>query len=527
MKNLIISLFLLICAQLSFPIQACGGFFCELVPINQASEQIVFRQDGNQTTTMVRILYTGEAEGFAWVLPVPTIPELSIGSDTTFAELESMTRPQFALERTGEACPVATNNTATSFDGSEAAFTSAGVTIEETLNVGPFDAQIISSDDSVALATWLEDNNFSLSARGSELLQPYIDAQMKFVVLKLQSNKTSGDIKPIILKYLNDKPQIPMRLTAIAAEDDMGILVWVLGESRAVPDNFLHVVPNYTKLNWYTGSNNAYASYQDLITDAMNEAGGQGFATDMASPTENFSDTLTTAETFINLLASVENNSNAEFIQAIWEQQSFNSTIFNSIMSSLPLPNGQNSNVYSDINALATQFTVEQLSNARVDVRLTIEDQLITPLQNSIDILDDDLYLTRLYTTLSADEMLTDPSFVFNSDMPDQAQVRNANLNASCSSGDTSWTLTLGEGTGRNDSLVIDGKGDLPTTSQIDKQQASWQIAVTTKSGAPQIKVQRAFPVAKVNTLEKDGGGSLGFIFLLFSGMLIRLRVLR
>jgi hypothetical protein len=471
----------------------------------------------------VRILYTGEAEGFAWVLPVPATPELSIGSDTTFTELEFMTRPQFVLERTGEACPVESATTTNADSGLGQPPTSGGVTIEETLNVGPFDAQIISSDDSAALATWLEENNFDLSERGIELLQPYIDDQMKFVVLKLQSNKTSGDIKPIILNYQNNKPQIPMRLTAVAAEDDMGILVWVLGESRAVPDNFLHVVPNYTKLNWYTGANNAYASYQDLITAAMNEAGGQGFATDMASPTENLTDTLTTADTFINLLASFENSSDAEFIQGIWSQ-SFNAIIFNSVIAALPLPNGQSSSVYTDVNALATQFTPEQLSDARNDRRLTIEEQLITPLQNSMDILDDDLYLTRLYTTLSADEMLTDPSFVFNSDMPDQAQTRNASLNASCSSGVTSWTLTLGEGTGRDDSLVINGKGDLPVTAQIAEQQASWQIAVTAESGEPQVTVERSFPVAKVNTLEKKGSGSLGLLLLLLSGALIKLR---
>ena len=472
---------------------------------------------------MVRILYTGEAEGFAWVLPVPATPELSIGSDTTFIELEFTTRPQFILERTGEACPVETTNTTTASTSTDASVGAGGVTIEETLNVGPFDAQIISSDDSVALATWLEDNNFSLSERGSELLQPYIDAQMKFVVLKLQSNKTSGDIKPIILNYQSDKPQIPMRLTAVAAEDDIGILVWVLGQSRAVPDNFLHVVPNYTKLNWYTGPSNAYASYQDLITVAMNEAGGQGFATDMAAPTKNLSDTLTTADSFINLFAALANSTDAEFIQGVWDLR-FNSTIFNSIVDALPLPNGQDSSVYTDVNALATQFTPEQLRDARVDVRLTIEDQLITPLQNSIDILDDDLYLTRLYTTLSADEMLTDPSFVFNSDMPDQAQVRNATLDASCSSGNTSWTLTLGEGTGRDDSLVIDGKGDLPVTSQVAGQQASWQIAVTAESGDPQVTVQRTFPVAKVNTVKENGGGSLGVLLLLLSCGFIKWR---
>lgn len=141
--------------------------------------------------------------------------------------------------------------------------------------MGPFDAQIISGDDSQAVASWLAENNFDLTDRGAELLEPYVDANMKFVVLKLQSDRDVGNIQPIIMKYESEQPMIPLRLTAIAAEDDMGVLVWLLSDSRAVPENFLHVTPNYTQLNWYTGSRNAYVSYQSLITAAMDEAGGQ------------------------------------------------------------------------------------------------------------------------------------------------------------------------------------------------------------------------------------------------------------
>lgn len=88
----------------SMPLQACGGFFCQTTPINQAGEQIVFRQEGNEITAMVRILYSGSAEEFSWVVPVPNTPEISLGSDITFTQLEFATRPQFFLERRGEQC---------------------------------------------------------------------------------------------------------------------------------------------------------------------------------------------------------------------------------------------------------------------------------------------------------------------------------------------------------------------------------------------------------------------------------------
>ena len=57
---------------------ACGGFFCQAQPIIQASEQIIFRQEGNRITAIVQIQYQGTAEDFSWVVPVPGIPDLSV-----------------------------------------------------------------------------------------------------------------------------------------------------------------------------------------------------------------------------------------------------------------------------------------------------------------------------------------------------------------------------------------------------------------------------------------------------------------
>ncbi len=103
---------------------ACGGFFCNQVPIDQAGEQIIFHQSADVVTAMVRIQYTGAAEEFAWVVPVPGIPELSVGFDDVFQALETATRPQFNLGRTGDRCVVPDFDLAFALDG-QAAPTSA------------------------------------------------------------------------------------------------------------------------------------------------------------------------------------------------------------------------------------------------------------------------------------------------------------------------------------------------------------------------------------------------------------------
>ena len=57
----------------------------------------------------------------------------------------------------------------------------------------------------------------------------------------------------------------------------------------------------------------------------------------------------------------------------------------------------------------------------------------ITPLAETLTVFAGDPYLTRFFTTLSADEMTLDPEFSFNPDLGDQQLERNATLKIDCS----------------------------------------------------------------------------------------------
>ena len=484
---------------------ACGGFFCELVPIDQAGEQIIFSQQGDEITAIVRILYQGEAENFSWVVPVPSLPTVSIGADQTFDQLDRATRPQFILETEGQACPIDFGATT---DGSLAPVAEAdsgggGVNIEQMLSVGPFEITIVSSDNPDDLATWLTDNSYDLSDRGRELIAPYVTEGMKFVAVKLKSGESTGSIQPLIMKYQGTTPMIPIRLTAVAAQDDMGVLAWVLGEARAVPDNYPHVIPNYTKLNWYTGPNNAYASYQSLITDAMNEAGGQGFATDMAAPLGNdVLDFLDNADTLRARLADFDGISDdAEFLSNIISATP-DSSFQAAVSAALPLPEGQDSSIYFQSMALQVSYTAEELSTARASLRTAYIEKIIEPVENSTAPFTAGRYLTRLYTTLSADEMTLDPTFVYNQEMAPQSVTRTAKMALSCEADVTQWTLTLGAGTGRDGEKVIDASGDVPAGAvlpvEVTTQKAIAVKEITSADALPTADVINTFDVATI-----------------------------
>ena len=79
---------------------------------------------------------------------------------------------------------------------------------------------------------------------------------------------------------MDDPIQHPIYLdynaTAMAALDDMGVKLWVLGKSRAVPTTYLHLEINEALINWFNPGSN----YNDVIIAAADEAGGMGFVTD-------------------------------------------------------------------------------------------------------------------------------------------------------------------------------------------------------------------------------------------------------
>ena len=508
--------------------RACGGFFCQAVPISQAAEQIIFRQNGDQVTAVVLIQYVGVAEDFSWVVPVPGVPELSTGSDVLFQSLEPATRPQFNLRIEGAACSSFDLFQGLGFLGapgeSEGEDAADGVTVVSESVVGPFDVQVVSSENPAAMAQWLEDNDYDLSDRGQELIEPYVEEGMNFVALKLRQDQGIGDIRPLIMKYTSERPMIPIRLTAVAAEDDMGVLVWLLGEARAVPLNYLHVTVNYTLVNWYFGTPTAYASYQNLITTAMDEAGGQGFATDFAGRLPDLLDQLPSDEAYSTELERLQAlATNQSFYDELGLGFAFQSVqILQMLRRELPLPEGVDEFTYQSGALLAEVFSDAELAAARADIETMIQSDIIEPLAETLIVFDGDPYMTRFFTTLSADEMTLDPVFSFNPDLGDQALQRNATLKIECSAlAGTSWSLTLGEGTDRDGEVVLKGEGLPPTetfTAPVLDQLSVSKTEWLSERGTAELVLQNEFAVDNVigdaDGLCGAGAGSCGAVSL-------------
>ncbi len=434
---------------IAFP---CGGLFCNggagnPPPVVQTGEKILFGFESGEVTAHVQILYAGEPRKFAWVVPTPALPTLSVGSDQLFTLLDQGTNPTFAARFTNTCAQPLSLGCA----GARALSSNAGgagggggseVTVISQNPVGPFETAILATTNAKALQQWLTSNGFEVPASTEELIAPYVAKGDYFVALKLQSNKSTGDLQPIVLKYRSTEgPCVPIRLTATAAQPDMGIAVFLLGSARAVPLNYLHLVVNEARIDWQAQGTN----YPAVVTAAADEAGGRGFVTDYSGTNATVRKTVQAALagyvksrlTTTNPYAFVSEISRIGFLGA-------SQNVLALLQRCVPMPASAAAisplAFYSSLRAESGQLTqtaVDQPSCADDFDALVVE-----PLRSAEAMMGRLPTLTRMYTTMSANEMTIDPIFVLNPDLPEVGSARTLPAEMECNSNGLPVNLT-------------------------------------------------------------------------------------
>ena len=450
------------------PAQACGGFFCNRQAIDQSGENILFSyNDDGTVTTIVQILYQGPSEEFAWILPVPAEPTVDVGTDALFQQLAARTQPRFQMEfetvgtcRDEPGCydhwgrfgdeDTAGGPSADGFADAGAAPSEPEVDVRLRANVGPYDVAVLAAGNADALRTWLTDNGYLIPEEAAGELDHYVELDHFFVALRLQKNRDAGEIQPIVLTSANDEPCIPIRLTRIATVPDMPVRAYFLSDTRrARPLNFMLVEPDLDDFGLWTGG----TSYTSAVTTAVDDAGGHAFVTDYAGDVPELALSL---EAIDDLR---ETTDPATFLQQL-QARGFtgDSQLLNLLQSFLPPPDGWDAQTFyncliqgwcaSEPEVVAHLETIGFSPNSLVDA---LNEAIVEPRNAAQELLDSHGTLTRLFTTLSADEMTTDPMFVLSNELErEYSNIHTATRTTHCGPEYFRWTapvtLTLPSG---------------------------------------------------------------------------------
>lgn len=468
------------------PAQACGGLFCNnTAPVLQAAENIIFSHGDDVVTAVVQVQYTGTAEEFSWLIPVPGIPNVGVSSNVVFSQLSTVTAPQYTLVQTTEG--VCRPN-----PPPPPGVADAGVAVPDPVDVvasgtaGPYVYEVISIDPElpniVDVATaWLTDNGYEVA--GEDLLADYLGMGMNLIGFKLQNGEQVSAIRPITLEYQTEAPMVPIRLTAVAATPRMGVRIWTLGQHRHVPTNYRSLELNLARMNWF----NPFSNYDRLVDEAAEEAGGHGFITEAAGTTAAFDELIWSEdqEQMWQALTADDTMTDGEFlVESTWLLRPFRADLSEVAQAELPTietPNDQSIDGTDLVNCPSC-FALEELDEIpefdRASYIAALTERVVAPLQQSQTLLTLHPNYTRHYTSMGPDDMDEDPIFDEAPDLPTVVErQRTAQLTRHCGDRvyfnfDVPWTLTLPSG------VSIEGQGgntanylrDTPAAAVINQE---------------------------------------------------------
>lgn len=437
-------------------VRACGCFTPPdpSVPIVQAGERILFAVKDGQVTAHIQIQYAGAAKDFGWILPLPSVPTLQVGTDELFTYLINTTQPKYRLIRKYDgSCGIggATGDSSVAAPGD--ADSSGGKIVVVQSTVGPYDFAVLHAENKREMLDWLAANHYFVPAGTDDVVAPYIHQGAYFLALKLTSGADVGDLQPVVVKYASDLPMIPIVLTSVAAQPDMGIQVWMLGAARAIPRNYFHTLIDEALIDWTTAGQN----YNDVIVKATREAEGRHtFVTEYAGPSSvmvgqvappgRFGDVAalaaqTTPVGFLGYLAENGYATRAPQGGFVPRPPTYSSVILEILGRYVPVPTGVDaSTFYLDAEFYLGSYRdqhPEAFMGYQIDFQPTamaeeLDERVVQPARAAEVLFTQFPYLTRLYTTLSPENMNKDPVFSFNKDLPPVPNIHTATLQVHC-----------------------------------------------------------------------------------------------
>jgi MYXO-CTERM domain-containing protein len=487
------------------PAAACGGTFCnanpQQQPVDQTGENIVFAFDGDSVEVHIQIAYdpNTDADKFSWIIPMQSLPEFFVGSELLFDNVLNGTVPTYGLNTTTEVCGGNTGALSTGGDpNNDGGLTgTAGSTAGESDSngggpeivyegrVGAFDITVLSSKDSQELLDWFDANDYNYDASAVPIIEAYLQEGNLFAAFKLVPAETPV-VHPVTLRYTGVEPCVPIRLTRVAAVEDMDIRVFFLGDHRAIPTNYRHVLVNPLKIDWP----NLAANYKEVVTAAVDafKADGNAFVTEYAGPSSVISQdgihsTSWDPKAFVGLPAvEVFDTLLNQGIMECWEWETeciYRHPLLQGLLAQhLPVPEGLTpSEFYSCLSCFEAMIDQTAWGDGS-EFATAYEERIVGPGLRAVELLQSKSYVTRMYTTISPHEMMEDPMFAENKDLPEIPRIRTADKLQRCD-GHAEYTLPDGR------EVFVPNDGDWPAfADEMPWEEETQQMAM---AGAPQV----------------------------------------
>jgi hypothetical protein len=192
--------------------------------------------DGRTQDILMSFNVAGSSDTAAWVMPVPSAAQVSLGDTEVFEALGRLTAPRveyrdswsptFTWLLPGAASPLET-----------AGAPGGAVDVLARQRIGPFDVTRLAANDPAALTTWLADKGFPRPDGLDANLAPYVADHWEIVAIQLApaqpGESLTGDLQPLRLSFTSDESM--MRSVIAMAKTPQNVDLYVLADHRMDP----------------------------------------------------------------------------------------------------------------------------------------------------------------------------------------------------------------------------------------------------------------------------------------------------
>jgi HEAT repeat protein len=230
--------FSLLIGSLTLPHPPCraDGMFVfkwnKQLDINEPTQKAIILHDQGREDLILQVKYEGPAEEFGWLVPVPTLPEVTKGSMDPFYELSQLTQRQFP----------ANHVEGWSMNSSGGRGDPDDVKVIKIQTVGAYEVAILATGNAAKLTEWLDANGFVFPADKGHVLDAYVAKQFYFVAIKIDPEHSgfsvqkgspkagavkkaiapstrkqlaNGELHPLIISFASAKCFFPLAISAL------------------------------------------------------------------------------------------------------------------------------------------------------------------------------------------------------------------------------------------------------------------------------------------------------------------------
>lgn len=258
---------------------ADGKVFTHAAPAEIPSQSALIVYDGKVQTLAIETRFVAEGKDFAWVVPLPAVPEIEPGTPGMFASLRAMFLPDLITSRNtpvalalvllmllvlgiwGTLLGAGSRWRIILYLAALVAFLGFGfllpalgsargidprseVSVLDRKIVGEFETTTLRSSDDASLVVWLSEHGFALPPEARDVVRGYTADGWVFVAVKLRREFQEADLTaptPLVFRFPTRSCVYPMRLTGAKATVPLDVELYVFADKAASAPGFASI----------------------------------------------------------------------------------------------------------------------------------------------------------------------------------------------------------------------------------------------------------------------------------------------